>query len=135
MGAALCGSSAVSSYTDVQIKELKSAKQVFDLIGIQWNGKKATKLHSFFDHGVDNSEGLANVTRLCKALRLPREHFYTQSFVIFGNQSKSMQGIAPVNKWQMAAKASIERCTMSQYVVGIWNLCTLSLPHGMAIWM
>ena len=134
MGSAICGTSAVADYTEIQLKELKSAKPVFDVLGIAWDGRDATQFHSYYDHAVDNSEGLANVNQLCKTLRLPREHFYTNSFLVFGNQSKSVSG-NPANKWQMAAKATVERCSMSQYVVGIWNLCTLSLPHGMAIWM
>ena len=115
----LCGSSPIFNYTDVQLKELKSASPVFDLLGIKWNSKEAQAIHSIFDHAVDNSDSEANVNQLCKALKLPREHFYTQSFVVFGNKSKSVQTIT--NKWQMAVKASVERCSMSQFVAGLWS--------------
>ena len=121
----LCGSSPIFNYTDVQLKELKSASPVFDLLGIKWNSKEARAIHSIFDHAVDNSDSEANVNQLCKALKLPREHFYTQSFVVFGNKSKSVQTIT--NKWQMAVKASVERCSMSQFVAGLWSKnCALS---------
>jgi len=129
----LCGSSPIYHYTDVQLKELQSATPLFTLLGIKWNSKQAQTLHNVFDSCVDNSESEANVNQLCKMLKLPREHFYTNSFCVFGNQSKSVRVVT--NKWQMAAKASVERCTMTQYLAGLWNLCTLSLPHGLAIWM
>ena len=132
MGGVVCGSSSVASYTEFQMQEIHSAKPVFDLLGI--HRRDQIILHQYFDHGVDNTDGQANVAKLCKALRLPKEHFYTQSFVVFGNQSRSLQN-APVNRWQKAAKATIERCSMSQYVIGLWNLCTLSLPNGLSIWM
>jgi nitrate reductase NapE component len=133
MGSSLCGSSPIYSYTDVQLKEMQSARPIFDLLGLKWNSKQALAIYEVFDHAVDNTESQANVNKLCKTLRLPREHFYTHSFTVFGNQSKSI--VVASNRWQMAAKATVERCSFSQYLAGLWNLCTLSLPYGLAIWM
>ena len=131
MGAALCGSSAVAAYSEVQLRELQSAKPVFALLGIKPTSSVAKRLHEVFDHAVDNSDSHGNVRRLCRALEVPPERYYTQSFLCFGNESK-ITGSA--NRWQRAARAETERCTFSQYLVGLWNLCTLSKPQGMAVW-
>ncbi len=131
MGAVFCGSSAVAAYTEVQLRELQSGTPVFALLGVKPTSSVAKRLHEAFDHAVDNPNGHGNVRRLCRALEVPPERYYTQSFLCFGNESK-ITGSA--NRWQRAARAETERCTFSQYLVGLWNLCTLSKPQGMAVW-
>ena len=133
MGAALCSSSAVASYTEIQLREISSAKPVFDFLKIRPHGSIAVALHSIFDHAVDNSSGEGNVYRLCHKLQVESDRFYTQSFLCFGNESQ-IKGSS--NRWQKAARAETSRCTFSQYVVGIWNLCTLSkTPSGLGVWL
>ena len=133
MGATLCGTSAVAAYTEIQLKEISSAKPVFELLKIRPHGSIAVCFHSFFDHAVDNSSGEANVRRLCNKLQLTPDRFYTQSFLCFGNES-SIKGSQ--NRWQKAARAEISRCTFSQYIVGLYNLCTLSkTPSGLGVWL
>ena len=68
-----------------------------------------------------------------RRLQIEADRFYTQSFLCFGNESQ-IKGNS--NRWQRAARAETSRCTFSQYVVGIWNLCTLSkTPSGLGVWL
>ena len=78
-----------------------------------------------FDKAVSNSRGLANVKRLItepECMNLPFEKYYFEGFLVYGNHP---DGGHPTGH---------EHCTFPQYLVSLWNICTLQRPHGIAEW-
>ena len=78
-----------------------------------------------FDKAASNSRGLANVKRLItepECMNLPFEKYYFEGFLVYGNHP---DGGHPTGH---------EHCTFPQYLVSLWNICTLQRPHGIAEW-
>ena len=121
----LCSSSAsVGTFDKVAQTELLSGKPILEFLGLKWDSKHAKQLLKPFDQACSNSQGIANVKRLItEALGLPFEKYYYEGFLVFGNHP---EGGHPTGH---------EHCTFAQYVVSLWNICTLQRPHGIAEWM
>jgi hypothetical protein len=122
----ICSSSAsVADFDKVAQSELISGKHVLEFIGVKWDSNHAKHLLKPFDNACSNDKGLANVKRLItESLSLPFEKYYFEGFLVFGNNLNSD-----------GHPTGHEHCSFSQYVVSLWNICTLQRPHGIAEWM
>ena len=77
-------------------------------------------------HRISGARGfdlLARVQKLLHALHLPYRKFYYENFICFKS-----------GKEQDAHSHHHDLCTFSQYIVGLWNLCTMPVPRGLAEW-
>ena len=118
--------SSTQELDKVQQSELQAGRHTLEFLGIKWDSSEAAHLLKPFDRAVSNDRGLANVKRLISepdSLNLPFEKYYYEGFLVFGNHP---DGGHPTGH---------EHCTFPQYLVSLWNICTLQRPHGIAEWM
>ena len=119
----LCGSGLSEEYDKIVKKDIAKARPVLGFLGIETSSKAARQLHEAFDKAVINSNGDADVKKLLHCLQLPYRKFYFENFLCFENHaSKDVHG------------DNHQVCNFSQYIVGLWNLCTMSVPKGLADW-
>lgn len=121
----ICGSDLNDKYDLIVKKEIEKARHVLEFLGVKTSDKHARQLHEPFDRAVINSAGEADVRKLLHSLSLPYQKFYHENFLCFGN---TMQNDNHRNHHE------VEVCTFSQYIVGVWNLCTMTVPEGLAMW-
>jgi hypothetical protein len=119
----ICGSDLQDNYDLIVMKEIEKARHVLKFLGVKTSSKAAKQLHEPFDRAVINSDGEAEVKKLLHSLTLPYHKFYHENFLCFGNTTqKDRHG------------NNHEVCSFSQYIVGVWNLCTMTVPQGLAEW-
>jgi hypothetical protein len=127
MGSICTRSSAVGDFDSVAQSEILSGKHVLEFLGLKWSSDRARQLLKPFDD-ASNGKKDANVKVLItESLALPFEKYYYEGFLVFGNHpDPAANGGRPTGH---------EHCTFPQYLVSLWNICTLQRPHGIAEWM